>query len=123
VTRAQAVVTYFNASHQPLALLRAAAETLGITKGLQSSNKTRMTSVHICLESIRDNKMAFQVLLHRHPDVIKKDAVVATLRDNEFWGGLEALCNLLQPISQAIMAIQGANATLADVTRWASTTS
>jgi hypothetical protein len=57
--RAQQVVTYFRASHAPLAALRAAAEELGITQGLQSSNTTRMTSGYGCTSSVQRNAPAF----------------------------------------------------------------
>ena len=40
VVSAQRVVTYFKASHMPLALLRDAAERNNINTGLRSANKT-----------------------------------------------------------------------------------
>lgn len=124
VSKTQAIVTYFQASHQPCAALRAAALDLGIRIGLMSSNKTRMTSVHMCASSVHSNEHAFARMLRtaaQRPGgaegLVKKPEVLATLQDRAYWQDLDALCQLLQPISQAIMAIQARNATLADVTR------
>ena len=46
VSQAQALVTFFRASHQPLASLTKLAKSMGIKRTLITSNKTRFTSVH-----------------------------------------------------------------------------
>ncbi len=40
------------------------------------------------------------------------------LNDRAFWGGLELLNALLEPVSAVITAVQADDATLADVTRY-----
>jgi len=50
-TQAQKLVTFFRASHQPLALLKKLAHSMGIKHMLITFNKTRFTSVHASLES------------------------------------------------------------------------
>jgi len=44
--------------------------------------------------------------------------VSEALNDRAFWGGLELLNALLEPVSAVIMAVQADDATLADVTRY-----
>lgn len=56
VVSAQRVVTYFRASHQPLALLRNAADRFGIKKALHNANKTRFTSKDECIKSVLANQ-------------------------------------------------------------------
>jgi hypothetical protein len=117
VVSAQRVVTYFMASHTPLAKLREAAQQLGIKKGLATSNKTRFTSVHICLESVRSNSAAFTLVLQSDSDAIKSREVMLLLKDRQLWDGLDILCPVLEPLSKVIMGIQSKHATMADICR------
>ena len=117
ILAAQRIVTFFRASHAPLAELRAAAKQLGITRGVQSANKTRMTSVELCLSSLLDNAAAFTLLLQTKEHIISNKVVLATLRKPEFWANLKLLRRVLQPFSQVIMAVQRDATTLADISR------
>jgi hypothetical protein len=119
--RAQQVVTYFRASHAPLAALRAAAEALGITHGLQSSNTTRMTSGYSCTSSVQRNAPAFTRMQSSSDVEITNSDVEQTLGDAAFWADLAKLNKMLAPICRVIMVVQGDSTTLADVSRcvWA----
>jgi hypothetical protein len=68
VLQAQRIVIYIRASHRPLALLNSITKEQQVTKGLQTSNKTRFTSVHNCLQSVVDNERPLQALVERHLD-------------------------------------------------------
>lgn len=121
----QRVVTFFQSSHQPLAFLQECAKAAGIATGLQTSNHTRITSVHYCLESVLKLEGAFKKLLDRKndndfPPTLKepqKRWLLELLDSRRFWAQLEALCKLLQPLTKVIMAVQGAHTTLADLAR------
>lgn len=120
LVRAQQVVTYFRASHAPLAALRAAAKQLEITKSLQSSNTTRMTSSYGCTSSVEAHQPAFSLMRRSSSDVqITNLDVVDTLDDAAFWPSLSNLNKVLAPISRVIMVVQGDATTLADVSRCA----
>ena len=68
VSKAQLLVTFFRASHKPLALLKEYAKARGINRMLVTSNKTRFTSVHAMLESVLRLKdvMLHHLETHRH---------------------------------------------------------
>jgi hypothetical protein len=118
--RSQQVVTYFRASHAPLAALRAAAKELGITTCLQSSNTTRMTSSYGCTSSVQAHQPAFTRMSSSSSDVqIANTDVGDTLGDAAFWDDLSSLNKVLAPISRVIKVLQGDAATLADVSRCA----
>ena len=69
---------------------------------LHTSNQTRITSVHLCLDSVLKLEPAFKKLLERkdQPDFpagLKKAEAWTTLADlgsRTFWAQLEALCKL-----------------------------
>ena len=116
---AQRVVTYFRASHQPLALLRSAAERLDIKRGLHSANKTRFTSKHECVESVLRHQPAFGLVLNQHPAAISNPEVVTIIGNLGFWADLAKLNKLMLPLTKVIMAVQSNKSTLADVCRCA----
>eukprot|EP00775_Hariotina_reticulata_P003312 gene3312-3588_t len=120
ITKSQSIVTYFRASHQPLAFLRAAAKQCGVKQELQSSNKTRFTSKHMCTSSVQANAPAFNVLLGdaTQAAAIRNPDVLAVLEDNTYWNDLKKLNRLQEPLTQVIMAVQRGNATMADVCRY-----
>jgi hypothetical protein len=117
VVSAQRVVTYFKASHMPLALLRDAAERNNINTGLRSANKTRFTSKHDCIKSVLTNQPAFTILLQQHRNAITNADVVDILEDHTFWADLSQLDKVLAPLSKVIMAVQANRSMLADVCR------
>jgi Protein of unknown function (DUF 659) len=121
VSNAQKIVTYFNASHRPLATVRDFAKSLNITTGLKTSNQTRITSTHICLQSVLANMAPLQqtVKIDKMLDLSKVNQreVKKIVEDEDFWYKLRVLCGILEPLSQIIMQVQGDNITLADVTR------
>jgi hypothetical protein len=125
VSDVQRVVTFFRSSHQPLAFLRACAREVNIRTGLQTSNQTRITSVHMCLESMLKLETAFKALLQRKDDPAfpptllerKRSWVLERLGSRTFWVKLEELCKVLEPLTRVIMAVQSAHATMADLTR------
>ncbi|GAQ83561.1 hypothetical protein KFL_001530040 [Klebsormidium nitens] len=123
VADAQRVVTYIKASHRPLALLSAIATEQKVTTGLHSSNKTRFTSVHDCLQSVLDNERPLQAVVARHPEAFaapRRGAAdpKAIIQSRGFWSKLETLCTVMQPFSEVVMAVQSRTATLADIFRY-----
>jgi hypothetical protein len=124
LVKAQKIVTYFNASHKPLALFREAAKQQpGKQVGLQSSNSTRLTSVQLCESSVLVNQGTFTNLLATPEGraAINSRPVLALLEDLHFFGDLHLLDAVIQPISWVIMAVQRRDTTLADITRCVST--
>lgn len=118
VTSAQKVVTYVRAAPEVNGHLQQAAKALGINRGLQTSNQTRMTSVEMCVSSVVAMESAFRSLLQSNPGLVKSKQVVKLLQSREFWRKADVVQRLLQPFSQVIMAIQRDSAALADVTRY-----
>lgn len=119
LSAAQRVVTYFRASHMPLAALRAAADMFKISTGLKTSNTTRLSSVYICVDSVVKLELAFRYLLTNEPQVLDKaPAVRSILERPNIWENWKLLCRLLEPIAKVIEAVQRDHATLADVTRY-----
>eukprot|EP00877_Chromochloris_zofingiensis_P008252 jgi/Chrzof1/3680/Cz13g04240.t1 len=116
VTDAQKVVTYFRASHRPLALLKQAATSMGINSTLETSNTTRFTSVYNCLESVRRHEQPFHHVVQQHGQDISQDAVKLILSDRYFWLKVEALCKLLKPYAEVIYGIQGNRSSMATIT-------
>lgn len=117
VADAQRVVTYIKASHRPLALLTAIAKEQKVTTGLHTSNKTRFTSVHDCLQSVLDNERPLQAVVARHPDAFaapRRGAAdpKAIIQSRGFWSKLETLCTVMQPFSEVVMAVQSRTATV-----------
>lgn len=119
ISAAQAIVTFFRASHQPNHYLTSYAQVQGVNRQLQSSNKTRFTSIYLCLLSVHLLSKALQLVVQMHADLFKKQAeVVATITSEPFWSNLYLLVRLLLPFARVIMAIQREAATLGDVTRY-----
>ncbi len=118
VSQAQSLVTFFRASHKPLALLRETAASRGIKRMLVTSNKTRFTSVHAMLESVLRLKDSLVFLAETQRPLLSA-AVLSVLVDNDlFFLGIKQLCLLLTPFTLVIHAIQSDDATLADVMRY-----
>lgn len=115
VANAQLLVCYFRAAHKPLGLLRKEASRLGIRASLARANATRFTSVHMCLESVHNLQRA---LLNIARESITSKRVLELLDDAIFWIEVGSLCKLLEPFSQAVMAIQSDRSSMADVTRY-----
>jgi hypothetical protein len=101
---------------------------LGIVgPSLQSSNRTRFTSVVSMLESLERNGQALQ-MLGSHPHFAPAravahsrgtaGAVADTLRNEEFFKDVALIMEVLRPVAKVIMAVQGPHTTLADVTRY-----
>lgn len=117
ITQAQKIVTYFRASHMPLALLKKLAHSMGIKRMLITSNKTRFTSVHASLESVVRLKGVLQEIARQHSSILSK-SVVNLINHDTLFARLKLLCNLLEPFSLVIAAVQAARCTLADVMRY-----
>lgn len=125
--RAQKVVTFFRKSSLARSRLEAARAVLkpdGIVSGgyLESSNKTRLTSVELMLGSLLRNKAAFAHML-RVPSFDKSivpDEILGLIDDTTdagrvFWADSLSLHGVLQPIAQVVMAIQRRSALLAEI--------
>ena len=117
VTRAQSLVSFFRASHKPLALLQEYAAAKGIKRMLVTSNKTRFTSVHAMLESVLRLQDVLLQLAQEHSQLLSA-AVLGVLADDMFFIQLKQLCQLLVPFTLVIHAVQSDEATLADVMRY-----
>jgi hypothetical protein len=120
LSKAQKVVTYFRASHKPMALFREAQAKLpGNHKALASSNTTRLTSAQLAESSVLHNHGTFTSILNEPggKDAITNAGVLQLLQDLHFFGDLGLLDAVLEPISWVIMAVQRKTATMADVAR------
>ncbi len=105
ITQAQKLVTFFRASHQPLALLKKLAHSMGIKRMLITSNKTRFTSVHASLESVVRLQSVLQEIARQHPAILSKCAM-KTISNDMFFVRLKQFCKLLEPFSHVIAAVQ-----------------
>lgn len=120
VAGAQKIVTYFNASHKPLAKQREFAKQFGVRTGLKTSNTTRITSVHIMLESVLANEQPLKETIKLNlldSSKAKQLEVKRLVESSDFWFELRILCTLLEPLSQVIMVVQSESYTLSEVTR------
>ncbi len=117
ITRAQKIVTFFRASHQPLELLNRLAKSMGIKRTLVTSNKTRFTSVHASIESVVRLQSVLQEIARQRTALLSKE-VVKIISEDMFFVKLKQLCRLLEPFSLVIAAVQAARTTLADVMRY-----
>jgi hypothetical protein len=122
VRDAQKIVTFFNSSHRPLALMRQFAEAQGVKTGLKTSNTTRIISVHMCLASVLANRAALEAVIAVTPSVLNlrkapQMKVKEIILDPDFWYKLQVTCAILEPLSQVISAVQGDATTMGDVTR------
>ncbi len=123
ISEATAIVTFFRASTKIYADLRklavSGAAGNSTSMSLRSPNKTRFTSVHMCLESLIKLEPAFGMLLRQQPKVLDhKPEIKACLENREWWIRLELLVQVLAPFSQVIMAVQRDKTRLADTTRY-----
>ena len=120
VSQAQSLVTFFRASHKPLALLKDHAASRGIKRMLVTSNKTRFTSVHAMLESVLRLKDSLLWVVKEHHGLLSA-TVLSVLASDEhelFFLAVRQLCLLLTPFTLVIQAIQSDDATMADVMRY-----
>jgi len=117
IKRAQVLVTFFRASHQPLAFLKKLAHSMNIQRMLITSNKTRFTSVHACLESVSRLQSALQEMARQHAHLLSRP-VLQIINDDMFFIRLKQICSLLEPFTLVIAAVQAARTTLADVMRY-----
>jgi hypothetical protein len=117
IVQCQKVVSFFRASLLAWGQLKEAAEPYKGVGVPQSANQTRMTSVHMCVQSILKLRPVFESLLQTAGGTIRDD-VVTILEDDDFWAETSALEKILNLFSKVIMAIQGRDSSLADVTRY-----
>ena len=80
----QSVVTFFRASHKPLALLKEPAASRGIKRMLVTSNKTRFTSVHAMLESVLRLKDSLLWMVKDHKGLLSA-TVLGALAEHELF--------------------------------------
>ena len=118
ITQAQMIVTFFRASHQPLALLKKHAHSMGIMRMLITPNKSRFTSVHASLESVVELQGVLQEIARQHACLLSK-GVLNLINDDMLFVRLKQLsqCRLFEPFSLVIAAVQAASCTLVDVMR------
>ena len=118
-------LTYFiGASHAAGSALRKAKEIFEKTRGLAKAGDTRFTAVHRCLQSVLELKRPLQYVGERYPELFaKREEMLAVLTDSnpkstEFFQLLAAVDAFLEPISQAVMAVQRDGTTLSDCCRY-----
>ena len=118
-------LTYFiGASHAAGSALRKGKKIFKKTRGLAKAGDTRFTAVHRCLQSVLELKRPLQYMAEMHPELFaKKEAMLAVLTDSnpkstEFFQLLAAVDAFLEPISQAVMAVQRDGTTLSDCCRY-----
>ncbi|DBA77778.1 TPA: hypothetical protein ACH3X1_009238 [Trebouxia sp. C0004] len=94
-----------------------AANRMGITRMLITSNKTRFTSVHASMESVVRLQPALTELADKQPYLLT-DKALALITDDMFFIKLKKLCYLLEPFTLVIHAVQSSDTTAADVMRY-----
>ena len=70
-----------------------------------------------CLESVKRLEAPLRQVAAT-PDIIRSSEVIDIINDASFWRTLQLLCDLLEPASKVVMAIQADGALLADVPRY-----
>ena len=121
IKQAQAIVTFFGASHIPADLLRAKAALHGKRRqALVTSNQTRMVSNYLMLVSVLELEVELQAVHKENPKLFaKKEELQKILSDRHhgFWHDATALVKLLEPLSVVMRRVQSDDCTLADITR------
>jgi hypothetical protein len=126
LTSAQALVSFFRASHRPYEVLKAACRAANppVNTGLRSANTTRLTSSFDMLGSVLVPRPAFQafafVEVECDPTLLpaKQAGMLVNLKSETWWSDLQQVHELLRPFAEVVMAIQAHDSTLADVTRY-----
>lgn len=122
-SKAQRIVTLYGSSTSIRDELKREALKDGVTKFLESSNKTRFTSVYAMAKSVLRFRSTFRrLILEAHSTFLKGSAAQQEVRDiimsADFWDGLAEMVHLLEPFADVIDKIQAPTATLADVYRF-----
>lgn len=76
-----------------------------------------MRTIALCMEDVYASVLTVDACLECREAIANAD-VVAIIDDEDFWLDLKVLCNLLEPLSKVVMAIQSDTTKLADVTRY-----
>lgn len=123
VKRANAIVKYFKSSHIPAALVREkifvdddTSENNG--RGLTSSNKTRMTSVQMCLQNLLASIPRLRKVIDDMGTSFTNGDVKSDVKSFTFEYHLRELHELIVPFAKCTMAIQSKVSRLSDVVRY-----
>lgn len=121
LSQCQKVVTFVRSSHGVLTTVQVTGQAMGIHTTLASSNKTRFTSSARSVRSVKVLHPALQAVVLSRNDLFKTKTgaeAAAILREPSFLHSCILVGELLEPFEKVIMAIQGKDATLSDVTRY-----
>lgn len=124
VTNLTQIITFMRASNKAYqAVVRAATKLNVKAKHFIQPGTTRITSVHMAIQSVRANEDALKRAVKDEEEAFTQTkskgglAVAAAVKTTVFWLRAEALDVLLDPITKVIMAVQSSATTIADVTR------
>jgi hypothetical protein len=122
VKQAQRVVTHFQCSHRPKSLLDNTRHRVRVEgASLETANKTRLTSEYSMLVSTVRNARALCQLGHdpNFTDLGQPSRMMADIvSQDSFYTEVALLVKIIKLGAEVVMAVQGADTTLADVTRY-----
>jgi hypothetical protein len=110
------IVTYFKKSHKPKELLYSKIlEKKIMGGGLKTYLDTRWTTVHEMLDSISRLEICLKEVINENPNIITSEAIKTIInRKRGFFNDVTDLANIMKPIKEAILNLEGSKATLAD---------
>ncbi|GES94475.1 zinc finger BED domain-containing protein 4-like [Rhizophagus clarus] len=115
VKRANILTRYFKNSPIAKTWLNEATEEKNILGGeLKTYVETRWTTVYECVASVYRLKDALLQVLDKHEREISNEAVKAILKKRGFFDDIRMLLEILKPVKEAILILEGNNVTLAD---------
>jgi hypothetical protein len=105
-------------SHRPKSLLDETRRRVRVEgASLETANKTRFTSVYSMLVSIVRNARALRLLGHdpNFTDLGQPSRMIADIvSQDSFYTEVALLVKIIKPVAKVVMAVQGADTTLAD---------
>lgn len=107
IARAQRVVQFFMSSETALAQLTEEARQQSITSTVITSNKTRITSITECFQSIIALEPVLLKLGCEHAHIFNSAlAIETTLKDAQFYIQLKEVCKVLRQLGAFIEVLQ-----------------
>lgn len=93
---------------------------MDVTRGLETSNKTRFTSVHLCAKSVLRNEHLIIDVNSSNPTLLTPSKTgpdfKAIVKDQVSWCNLEIVVMLLGYFASIIMAVRREKTTLGNIT-------
>lgn len=116
ISKAHSLVEFLKASQHHLSLLSSAAASTGCKVVLAVPSLSQITSLRKCLAGLLGLRPALMALAGPQEDG-SGSTVLDYLGSQEFWSGLEILCQLLSPYEEVVEAVQANSAAMAELMR------